>query len=198
DLEEVLARREIVEHLRQVLRGHRHALEQLDRGGAVVDADDDQRHEFRSSFASATRPARTRSTMPESKARCQSALSLERPEARQASRASESSSSRTSYSGPSSSFKSRRRWAARAGLRPPVPTATTRSARRITDIIVKEQFAGPSALLTQTRTASPAVKTAALTAGSSVAVSASQAPSRSPATNSRSASEQRPACTHSR
>ena len=37
------------------------------------------------------------------------------------------------------------RWPA-PGLRPPVPTATTRSERRITDIIVKEQLAGSSAL----------------------------------------------------
>ena len=151
DLEQVLACAEVVEHLRKLLLRHRHPLEQVDRRRAVVEADHDQRHEFKSSFASATRPARTRSTMPESKARCQSASSLERPDARIASRASERSSSRVSYSGPSSSVRNRRRYAASAGLRPPVPTATTRSARRITDIIVKAQFAGSSALLTQTR-----------------------------------------------
>ena len=118
----------------------------------MVQADDDERHVLKSSFASSTRPARTRSTMPESNARCQSASSLERPEARRrfpglgrAGRAA----SRTQGRSPRSSR--RRRCAASAGLRPPVPIATTRSARRTTDISVKEQLAGSSALFTQTR-----------------------------------------------
>ena len=83
----------------------RHPLEQLDGNGAVVQADDDERHVLKSSFASSMRPARTSSTMPERNACCQSASSLERPEARSASRASESRSSRVSYSGPISSFE---------------------------------------------------------------------------------------------
>ena len=60
-------------------------------------------------------------------------------------------SSSVSYSGPSSSASRRRSQAASAGLRPPVPTVTTRSPRRTTDISVKEQLAGSSALFTQTR-----------------------------------------------
>ena len=133
------------------------------------------------------------STMPPSNADCQLASSDERPEPRNSSRASESMSSRVSYSGPISSSSRRRRCAASAGLRPPVPTVTTRSPRRITDISVKEQLAGSSALLTQTRAASPAAWTAALTPGSSVAVSASHAPSRSAPRNGRSCSTSRPA-----
>ena len=122
--------------------------------------------------------------MPESNARCQSASSLERPEARSASRASESRSSRVSYSGPISSSRRRRRWAASAGLRPPVPTATTRSAapdhrhqrKRAVGRVVGAVHPDPAP-------PRPPRSTAAFTAGSSVAVSASHAPSRSAARN---------------
>ena len=124
DFEQVLTRGQVVQHLGQRDLRDRHPLEQLDRNGAVVQADDDERHVLKSSFASSMRPARTSSTMPDRNACCQSASSLERPEARSASRASESRSSRVAYSGPISSSSLRRRWAASAGLRPPVPIAT--------------------------------------------------------------------------
>ena len=68
---------------------------------------------------------------------------------------------------------------ARAGLRPPVPMVTTRSPWRTTDVSVNEQLAGSSAEFTQTRRASPASNTARSTAGTPVAVVASQASSRS-------------------
>ena len=57
-------------------------------------------------MASSTRPARIRSSMPESSADCQSGSSLERPAARSSSRASDSTSNSVAYSGPSSSRQS--------------------------------------------------------------------------------------------
>ena len=72
-----------------------------------------------------------------------------RPAALPGPRRAGRAASRTQGRSPRSS--GRRRWAASAGLRPPVPIATTRSARRTTDISVNEQLAGSSALLTQTR-----------------------------------------------
>ena len=83
--------------------GHRDPLAHLHRRSPVVQTHDDHRHERSNSLASASRPARIRSRMPESKARRQSASSLERPEDRIASRASLSSSSRVAYSVPISS-----------------------------------------------------------------------------------------------
>ena len=96
----------------------------------------------------ARRPARIRSSMPESRARRQSASSLERPPARMR------------FPGLGEQLEQRlvlgahlvgqpwsRSQAARAGLRPPVPTVTTRSPRRTTDIRVNEQLAGSSAAL---------------------------------------------------
>ena len=75
---------------------------------AVVQTDDEERHVLNSSFASSTRPVRTSSTMPPSKARLPvGVLGLNAPCARNASRASASRSSRVSYSGPSSSFSRR-------------------------------------------------------------------------------------------
>ena len=109
--------------------GHGHPLEQLDRHRAVVQTDDDQRHVLSNSFASSTRPARTRSRMPESKARCQSASSdwnAPSPAALPGPRRAARAGSRTRVRSPRSNR--RRRYAASAGLRPPVPTATTRSA----------------------------------------------------------------------
>ena len=60
----------------------------LHRCGAVVETDDDHRHERSSSLASDSRPSRIRSRMPESMAARQSESSLERPPARISSRAS--------------------------------------------------------------------------------------------------------------
>ena len=85
--------------------------------------------------------------------------------------------------GPTPGVKRRRSHVARAGLRPPVPTVTTRSPRRTTDMRVNEQLAGSSAEFTQMRRASPASNTAWSTAGTPVAVVASQAPSRSSGSN---------------
>ena len=69
---------------------------------------------------------------------------------------------------------------------------TTISPRRTTDMRVNEQFAGSSAELTQIRRASPASNTARFTAGTSVAVMTSQAPSRSAGANGRSSRVSRP------
>ena len=102
DLGEVLARR--ASDVRAPWAGasgaHRHALEQVDRHRAVVESDDDERHARRISLASSTRPARIRSSMPESRADCQSGSSLERPAARSSSRASDNTSNSVAYSGP--------------------------------------------------------------------------------------------------
>ena len=127
-----------------------------------------------------------------------SAPLLERPAARSCSRASESRSSRTAHSGPISDCTWSLRYVASAGLRPPVPIATTRSPWRTTDMSVNEQLAGSSAALTQIRRASPAAKTSAFTAGSSVAAVASHAPSRSSAVKARSSRVSRPSSCHAR
>ena len=82
DLEQVLARREIVQRLRELFLGHGHALEELDRHRPVVQTDDEERHVLNNSLASSTRPVRTSSTMPPSNADCQLASSEERPERR--------------------------------------------------------------------------------------------------------------------
>ena len=124
--------------------------------------------------------------------RRQSGSSTGTPDARSSSRASDKMSSSVAYSGPSSSARRRRSHEARAGLRPPVPIVTTRSPWRTTDISVNEQFSGSSAEFTQMRRSSAAANTAWSTSGSPVAVVASQAPSRSAGSNSRSARVERP------
>src|SRR5207245_6083634 len=97
---EVLTSLQRMERLGQLASRNGHPLEELDRRRAVVQPYDDERHDRSNSLASPTRPARIRSSMPESRARFQSASSVERPSARMASRASASSSSSVSYSGP--------------------------------------------------------------------------------------------------
>ena len=108
-LEQVLARRQVVEHLRELLVRNASSV----RAGRRVPSGGSTRPRSETRVQELLRvrhaPARTSSTMPESKARCQSTLSVERPEARRPSRASASSSSSTSYSGPSSSVRRRRR-----------------------------------------------------------------------------------------
>ena len=160
--------------------------------GAVVQSDDDQRHARSSSFASSIRPGADRGRACRNRgpvANRRPRWNARRPAS--SSRASESSSSRVSYSGPSSSPSWRRelggeRRAAAAGA-----DVTTRSPRRTTDISVNEQFAGSSAQLTQTRRASPASNTAAVDRGIVGGGDASQAPSRSAGSNARSASSSR-------
>ena len=86
-LREVLTRGDVVECLRQPRRRDADPLEHPDRNRPVVETDDDQRHVRSNSFASSIRPDLTRSRMPESNARCQSASSQLGPVARMASRA---------------------------------------------------------------------------------------------------------------
>src|SRR5437588_9215519 len=94
---------EVVQRLRQARLVHRHALKHVQRDGAVVQADDDDRHASRRSLAWRTWPARIRSSMSESRTDFQSKSSVDAPPARTRSRASDKSSSRTWYSGPISS-----------------------------------------------------------------------------------------------
>ena len=51
DLGHVLAPAQVVERLGQASLGHGHALEQVERHGAVVQSDDDDRHACRRSLA---------------------------------------------------------------------------------------------------------------------------------------------------
>ena len=51
DLGHVLATAQVVERLGQATLGDRHALEQVERHGAVVQSDDDDRHACRRSLA---------------------------------------------------------------------------------------------------------------------------------------------------
>ena len=53
DLGQVLPTLEVVERLGQPVAGHGHPLEQIDRSRAVIQSDDDERHAWRSSLASA-------------------------------------------------------------------------------------------------------------------------------------------------
>ena len=103
---------------------HRHPLEQLDRHRAVVQADDDQRHALQQLLRFGRRGRRgSGRAMPESKrpsANRRLRWNARRPAALPGPRESRSSS--VAYSGPSSSVERRRRYAASAGLRPPVPT----------------------------------------------------------------------------
>src|SRR5258708_35147498 len=183
---------DVVQGLREPRRRNAHPLEHGDRNGPMVEADDDQRHVRSNSFASAIRPALTRSRMPESNARCQSASSELVPPDRSSSRPSDRIPNRVSYSAPISVLRWRFNHVASAGLRPPVPIATTRSPWRTTDISVKEQLAGSSAEFTKSRRSSPARLTAAFTLGWEVAVTASQASSRAPARNLRLRENTRP------
>ena len=89
--------------------------------------------------------------MPESNARCQSASSLERPDGAQrfpglGEQVEQGLVLRAELLVEVPPEVGGERRAAAAGA-----DATTRSARRTTDISVKEQLAGSSALLTQTR-----------------------------------------------
>src|SRR5439155_13665580 len=93
----------IAEDLGQTRGRHVHSLEQLERDGAMVQSDDDDRHACRRSLASATWPFLISSSMSESRAFCQFRPSVERPSALTASRSAASRSASTSYSGPTSS-----------------------------------------------------------------------------------------------
>ena len=144
---------------------HRHPFAQLDRRGAVVQADDDHRHE-RSKLPCFGLAAGTdhvedagiegaaANRRPRWNARRPGSLPGP-PTARPAGSRTRAHLVATSPSGS----------AARAGLRPFVPIVTTISPRRTTDMRVNEQFAGSSAEFTQIRRASPAANTAWLTVG---------------------------------
>ena len=167
DLGEVLAPRERLERLRAAPSGATAMRSSSSTGTVRWLRPTTTRDMPRSiSLASSTRPARIRSSMPESRADCQSASSLERPAARSSSRASRQHVEQGRVLGAQLVSAARRRsHVASAGLRPPVPIVTTRSPWRTTDIRVNEQFAGSSAEFTQTRRASPASKTAWSTVG---------------------------------
>src|SRR5205807_4479909 len=115
-----LAGADVGQRLGQERVGDRHPLEELDRDGAVIQSDDDDRHAWRRSLAWLTWPLRIRSSMSESNALRQSIASDDRPPARTASRSPATRSSRTSYSGPMSASSRPRSQAATAGLRPDV------------------------------------------------------------------------------
>ena len=85
-LADVLAAGDVVERLAQARLVDGHPLEQVERHGAVVQPDDDDRHASRRSLASARLPSRMSSSIPESRACCQSRPSVGRPSRRSRSR----------------------------------------------------------------------------------------------------------------
>ena len=72
-LADVIARCDLGERLREVGAADGETLEELERRRPAVDSYDDDRHACSTSFASATRPSRTSSSIPESSALCQRA-----------------------------------------------------------------------------------------------------------------------------
>src|SRR5205814_717457 len=146
---------QVVQRLRQARVAHGHPLQHVERNGAVVQADDEDRHAWRRSLARVIWPFLMSSSMSESRAFRQSRASVDRPAAFTASRASANMTARTSYSGPTSAASRVRSQADSAGLKPPVETVTMTGPRRITDGRVYEHEAGSSAALTQTPAASP-------------------------------------------
>src|SRR4051812_6670920 len=173
-LRQVLSRAQIVEDLGQpgVVDGR--PLEQVEWCGAVVQPDDDDRHAWRRSLASARWPSRISSSIPESRARFQPSPSVERPSARSSARAAASRSIRTSYSGPNSPSYRRRNHDASAGLAPPVENVTISGPRRIRAGNVNVQRSGSSAALTQMPADSLSSWTCPFTAGSPVAAMTSR------------------------
>src|SRR5579871_2679689 len=127
-----------------------HALEDLERDGAVVQAYNDDRHACRRSLACEIWPDLMSSSMSESSAFCQSSAPGTRPDSFIIARVSDNRLSRTSYSGPISNSRRRRSHDANAGLAPLVEMAMVSSPRRTMAGRNTEQCPGSSALLTQT------------------------------------------------
>ena len=96
------ATHEVVQRLRQRGVVDRHPLEQVERGGPVVQSDDDDRHACRQLLRFVEPPSRIRSSIPESRAARQSSAlgrTPRRPGARPAPRPAGRAG--CSYSGPS-------------------------------------------------------------------------------------------------
>ena len=89
-LRQVLSRAEVVQDLRDAGIVDRRSLEQIEWCGAVVQSDDDDRHAWRRSLASARWPSRIISSIPESSARFQPGCSVGSPRATRSARASAS------------------------------------------------------------------------------------------------------------
>ena len=91
-LAQVIPAGEVVQRLGRPGGRHRHRFEDPERGGAVVESYDDDRHAWRRSLAWAVRPDRISSSMSQSSAGRQSTSSVDRPAAFSWSRASDSNS----------------------------------------------------------------------------------------------------------
>ena len=170
-LGQVLPRAEVVQGLGQPGVVDRHPLEQVERRGAVVQSDDDDRHACRRSLASARCPSRIISSIPESRARFQPGSSVGfAPRDRDRPGLGEHRRSAARIRGRARPSKRSRSHAASAGLCPPVANVTSSGPRRTRAGRVNEQCAGSSAALTHTPAASASSNTAPSTAGSPVAV----------------------------